>query len=101
MARRRAPAPGPSWSLLRRCLVRGGCPTASADRRRLAWHLPGDSDARPLSERKEILGWVRNVVVSGGTEYRRFQAAAMKLRYSVRFPGFSGKAAGRQAGALD
>lgn len=60
---------------------------ARAERRRLAWHLPDDFDSRSLKEREEILQWVRTVVISGSTEYRRFQAAAMQHRYAVRFPG--------------
>ncbi|MDQ0510717.1 hypothetical protein QOZ99_001605 [Angulomicrobium amanitiforme] len=58
-----------------------------AERRRLAWHLPHDFDRRPLREREEILEWVQRVVITGTTDYRRFQAAAMKQRYSIRFPG--------------
>ncbi|QIB36394.1 hypothetical protein G3A50_20290 [Ancylobacter pratisalsi] len=58
-----------------------------AERRRLAWHLPHDFDRRPLREREEILEWVKRVVITGTTDYRRFQAAAMKQRYSIRFPG--------------
>ncbi|MDP3658531.1 MAG: hypothetical protein Q8R27_00665, partial [Phenylobacterium sp.] len=57
-----------------------------AERRRLAWHLPDDFDRRPLAEREEILEWVRRVVVSGATEYRRYQAGALKHGYAVRFP---------------
>ncbi|RTM01792.1 hypothetical protein EJV44_01260 [Ancylobacter aquaticus] len=62
-----------------------------AERRRLAWHLPADFDRRPREERKEILEWVKRVVISGSTEYRRFQAAAMRQRYAVRFPGVLGE----------
>lgn len=62
-----------------------------AERRRLAWHLPADFDRRTLREREEILEWVRKVVISGSTEYRRFQAAAMKQRYSIRSPGLLGE----------
>jgi hypothetical protein len=57
-----------------------------AERRRLAWHLPDDFDRRPAAEREKILEWVRTVIVSGATDYRRFQAAAMKHRYAIRFP---------------
>ncbi len=57
----------------------------AAERRRLAWHLPDDFDQRPLAEREQILEWVRRVVVSGSTDYRRYQAAAQKQRYAVRF----------------
>lgn len=61
-----------------------------AERRRLAWHLPDDFDQRPVQEREEILAWVRRVVISGSTEYRRFQAEAVKQRYAVRFPALTG-----------
>jgi hypothetical protein len=58
----------------------------AAERRRLAWHLPDDFDQRPAEERAQILDWVRTVIISGSTDYRRFQAEAMKLRYALRFP---------------
>uniref|UniRef100_UPI0035CC076B hypothetical protein n=1 Tax=uncultured Sphingomonas sp. TaxID=158754 RepID=UPI0035CC076B len=61
-----------------------------SERRRLAWHLPDDFERRSISERAEILQWVREVIISGSTEYRRFQAEAMKTRYSIRFPDFYG-----------
>lgn len=74
-----------------RCTSAGTIPSISrTEQRRLAWHLPVDFDQRPLREREEILEWVRRVVISGSTEYRRFQAAAMKQRYAVRFPGLPG-----------
>lgn len=57
----------------------------SAERRRLAWHLPDDFDRRTPEEKAEILFWVRSVILSGSTEYRRFQAKAIKHRYAVRF----------------
>jgi hypothetical protein len=63
-----------------------------SERRRLAWHLPDDFDLRPPSEKTEILEWVRNVVISGATDYRRFQAKAMKQRYAVKFQGFPDRA---------
>jgi hypothetical protein len=58
---------------------------APSERRRLAWHLPDDFDQRPLGEREQILEWIRSVILSGSTEYRRYQAAAMKHRYALRF----------------
>ncbi|MBY3417218.1 hypothetical protein HFN87_28590 [Rhizobium laguerreae] len=58
-----------------------------AERRRLAWHLPDDFGSLPFSKREEILDWVRRVVISGSTDYRRYQAAASKQRYAIRFPG--------------
>ncbi|MBB3810583.1 hypothetical protein FHS81_002685 [Pseudochelatococcus contaminans] len=74
--------------LTNRCTSMGMISGVSrAERRRLAWHLPADFDRRTLREREEILEWVRKAVISGSTEYRRFQAAAMKQRYSIRFPG--------------
>lgn len=64
-----------------------------AEQRRLAWHLPDDFNTRPLKEQKEILDWVQTVVISGATEYRRFQARAMKSRYAIRFPELIGRKA--------
>jgi hypothetical protein len=64
---------------------------SKAMQRRLAWHLPDDFSSRSLTEQTKILDWVQNVVISGATDYRRFQAQAMKLRYAVRFPSLSGK----------
>ncbi|MEC3947567.1 hypothetical protein [Sphingobium sp. HWE2-09] len=61
------------------------------EQRRLAWHLPDDFNTRSLKQQAEILEWVREVVISGATEYRRFQAQAMKLRYAIRFPAITGK----------
>lgn len=60
--------------------------TSSSEHRRLAWHLPDDFENRPASEREEILKWIRTVIISGSTDYRRYQAEAMKVRYSLRFP---------------
>jgi hypothetical protein len=57
----------------------------SSERRRLAWHLPDDFNLRTSEEREEILSWVNRVILTGSTEYRAFQAAAIKTRYSVRF----------------
>mgnify|MGYP001362502362 CR=1 FL=1 len=61
-----------------------------AERRRLASHLPEDFNLRSQHEQAEILDWVRNVVISGSTEYRRYQAAMMRQRYAVRFSALSG-----------
>lgn len=57
----------------------------AAERRRFAWHLPSDFDRRPLKEREEILDWVRRVIISGTTDYRRFQAMAIRERFGLRF----------------
>lgn len=58
---------------------------SSAERRRLAWHLPDDFNQRSIREQEEILSWVKNVIITGSTDYRAFQAAAIKTKYSVRF----------------
>lgn len=58
-----------------------------SERRRLAWHLPDNFNYLPFSEREKIVEWVRRVIISGATDYRRFQAAAAKHRYAIRFPG--------------
>jgi len=60
----------------------------AAERRRLAWHLPDDFLTRPKAEQEEILEWVRRVIISGSTDYRQFQAAAMRQRFAVRFTAF-------------
>jgi hypothetical protein len=57
----------------------------SADARRLAWHLPDDFHSRRPAEREEILQWVRSNVLAGTTEYRRFQADAIRNRYALKF----------------
>lgn len=64
---------------------------APAEKRRLAWHLPDDFNERPLKARKEIVNWVREHILSGATDYRRYQAAAMKHRYAIRFPALTGR----------
>lgn len=64
---------------------------STSERRRLAWHLPDDFDRRPKGERDAILAWVRDVVISGSTDYRRFQASALKQRYAIRFPKLTGR----------
>ena len=49
-----------------------------AERRRLAWHLPDDFNARTAGEQAEILAWVRSSVLSGGTAYHRYHAEVSK-----------------------
>ncbi|MBO6894284.1 MAG: hypothetical protein JJ866_20240 [Roseibium sp.] len=71
-----------------------------AERRRLVWHLPDDFRRRPRAEQDEILAWVREVIISGSTEYRRYQAAAIRQRYAVRFkcgPGSQRKVSGSRS----
>ncbi|GES53252.1 hypothetical protein Rhsp01_58680 [Rhizobium sp. NBRC 114257] len=60
-----------------------------AERRRLAWHLPDNFNRLPRPKRREILEWVRRVIITGATDYRRFQAAAIKQRYAIRFPAMA------------
>jgi hypothetical protein len=57
----------------------------AAESRRLAWHLPDDFASRPAAERREILRWIRANVLKGTTGYRRYQAAAMKERFALKF----------------
>jgi hypothetical protein len=66
-----------------------GSDITPTERRRLAWHLPDDFNSLPFGKREEILEWVRRVIISGSTDYRRFQAATIKQRYAIRFPGVS------------
>lgn len=62
-----------------------------SEQRRFAWHLPDDFDRRSARERDEILDWVRTVIISGATDYRRYQAEAAKHRYAIRFPELTGR----------
>lgn len=57
------------------------------ERRRISLYLPEDFNSLPFTKREGILDWVRRVIISGSTEYRRYQAAASKQRYAIRFPG--------------
>lgn len=66
-----------------------GSEISTAERRRLAWHLPDNFNALPFAKRQEIVEWVQRVVISGSTDYRRFQAAASKQRYAIRFPAMT------------
>ncbi|WP_132665675.1 hypothetical protein [Rhizobium sp. PP-CC-3G-465] len=66
-----------------------GSDIGPAERRRLAWHLPDDFNSLPHSKREEILDWVRRVIITGATDYRRYQAAAVRQRYAIRFPGIA------------
>lgn len=60
-----------------------------AEARRLAWHLPEDFAERASAEQDEILEWVRRVIISGTTEYRRYQAESMRQRFGLRFESAS------------
>ncbi|MBB4189312.1 hypothetical protein GGE07_005994 [Sinorhizobium terangae] len=66
-----------------------GSDIGAAERRRLAWHLPDNFNSLPFAKREEILEWVRRVVISGSTDYRRFQSMATRQRYAIRFPAIS------------
>lgn len=55
----------------------------AAERRRLVWHLPDDFAKRSVRQRQEILCWVRKTIISGSTEYRRYQSAATKYPYAL------------------
>lgn len=75
---RRDPHPGTSLKLLapqRDGGLHGICPTTS-------------THDRP-TKKEEIPEWVRRVIIRSSTDYRRFQAAAMKQRYAIRFPGIT------------
>src|SRR5690606_33599853 len=54
-----------------------------SERRRVAWHLPDDFLRRPKAEQEEILAWVRRVIISGSTDYRRYQAEAIVRRQII------------------
>lgn len=56
-----------------------------AEARRLAWHLPEDFNLRSREEQDEIMTWVQANIITGATEYRRYQSSAAKVPYAVRF----------------
>ncbi|MDB5507110.1 MAG: hypothetical protein JWR75_1748 [Devosia sp.] len=64
---------------------------SESERRRLAWHLPDDFVRRSKAEQDEILTWVRRVIITGSTDYRRYQAEALQQKYAVRFTAFLGR----------
>lgn len=72
-----------------------------AEQRRLAWHLPDDFNERPARERAEIVEWVRTQILSGSTDYRRFQAEASKHPYGIRFPSLTGRQRSKTPVPLD
>lgn len=72
----------------------------ASERRKLAWHLPGDFSKRPKREREEILAWVRSVIIEGATEYRRFQREATQQRFSLRFSNTASVDAGATDGSM-
>ncbi|CAN7384953.1 hypothetical protein LJR016_002269 [Devosia sp. LjRoot16] len=72
-----------------------------SERRRLAWHLPDDFNTRSAADQDEILDWVNRVIIAGSTDYRAFQAAAIKNRYAVRFRAFQGKGFSKKQPASD
>lgn len=72
-----------------RALVHSVDGVGVSERRRLAWHLPDDFDVRPADERARILAWVRGNVISGSTDFRRFQSEAVRTPYALRFPDFA------------
>ena len=82
----RAKLPHPARATIGNAL--DDCP--AAERRRLAWHLPDDFARRPLPEQDEIIAWVRANIISGSTDYRRYQAAAQRQRFAVRFRPLDG-----------
>ncbi|MFT4956410.1 MAG: hypothetical protein ACI8U3_002816 [Brevundimonas sp.] len=63
----------------------GPSKTPHALSRRLAWHLPDDFGRRSSVEQTEILAWVRENILSGGTAYRRYQSEVCKTRFAIRF----------------
>lgn len=85
----RAKIPSTGKAVANHCLPKLSAP----ERRHLTWHLPHDFDRLSKSKQEEIVSWVRRVIISGSTDYRRYQAAAARQRFSVRFscaPGGGG-----------
>lgn len=62
-----------------------------SEARRIAWHLPEDFNLRSKDEQDEIMTWVQANIITGATEYRRYQSSAAKFPYAVRFDGLQTK----------
>jgi hypothetical protein len=94
----RAKIPSTGKAIANHCLPKLSAP----ERRHLTWHLPHDFNRLPKTKQEEIVSWVRRVIISGSTDYRRYQAAAARQRFSVRFsnaPGSVGaETTSREAG---
>lgn len=60
---------------------------SASESKRLAWHLPDDFLSRSATEQAEIVEWVRKHIISGETEYRRYQSEAARHRFGFRFDG--------------
>ncbi|MFC3677776.1 hypothetical protein [Ferrovibrio xuzhouensis] len=73
----------------------------AARARRLAWHLPEDFNLRSRAEQAEIMTWVQTNIISGFTEYRRFQASAARVPYAVRFNSLQGKVRRKGSASVD
>lgn len=72
-----------------------------SERRRLSWHLPDDFNSRPRKEQEEILDWVNRVIITGSTDYRAYQAAAIRNKYAVRFRSVQGGSSRSRAEGCD
>ena len=81
---------------IRRPAIKGVRPP---EMRRLTWHLPDDFEDRPAAQQAEILAWVREVIINGSTDYRRFQAASLKHRYGLQFVVPGSRFRGSRGGA--
>lgn len=69
-----------------RAVQRPRIPGVSAsEQRRLAWHLPDDFHRVKPARQAEIIAWVRENILSGGTAYSRYQANAAKQRFGFQF----------------
>lgn len=51
----------------------------------VAYHLPDDFNDRAPSDQEEIFEWIRNHVLSGRTEYRKFLGEAVSEKYRISF----------------
>jgi len=72
-----------------------------SERRRLAWHLPDNFDSLPAGERKRIVQWVREAIISGSTDYRKFQALTSRQRFAFRFDEAATLSSPEQAEPVD
>lgn len=53
--------------------------------RRVAWHLPDDYKDRSVADKKKILEWIEKTIISGATDFRKYQSESSKHPYGLRF----------------
>lgn len=54
--------------------------------RQVKWHIPSDFTSYPIEEQEEIVAWIQEKIIVGGTEFRSYQLEWTNRPYGLRFP---------------